>query len=426
MGFLDQLIRGAEYRSVTSTLANPSMWLADAFGSSKTSSGQRVTAQKAIGLAPVWAAVSFIAESGIGMLPFKVYRTLPNTDGEVVVAEEHRAWRMLHNQPNPITPANRFWSTVTVHLLLWGNAFLVKVRSDLTGLVEELWLLDPSTVTVEWNGFEKRFVEQTASGQRNQYSGDDVLHITGLSMNGLIGESVISRCRNTLGTALAREEFEGGFYGRGATIRGFIQHPQRIGDDAIKNLRESWTAIFGGTSKAHQTAVLEEGATYQAISMPMSDMEFVAAQQLSRTDIAVMFKLPPSYLGGSTGDSLTYATVEANQIQFAQNAVAPWANTIAKAVGADPGIFPFQSWYPEFVLEGLMRGDHNARAGFYTAMFNLKDDEGRRAMSVDEIRAKENMSPAETPPQPTPQPAPPQPNPAPPQPQQINGRVLTG
>src|SRR5436305_12346147 len=112
MGFLDQLIRGAEYRSATTTLANPAGWLLDAFASTKTASGQRVTANRALGLAPVWAAASFIAESGIGMLPFKVYRALPDTDGEVVVAQDHRAWRMLHDQPNPVTPANRCGSTV--------------------------------------------------------------------------------------------------------------------------------------------------------------------------------------------------------------------------------------------------------------------------------------------------------------------------
>src|SRR4051794_6684921 len=385
MGFLDNLIRGAEYRAgPTTTLANPANWLLDAFASTKTASGQRVTAQRSLGLAPVWSAVSIIAEK-IGEQPLVVYRDLG--DGKKVEATDHRAYRMLHDMPNPVTPANRFWSTVAVHLLLWGNAFVTKHRSDITGLVEELWLLDPAHVIVEWNGAQKRFTEQTATGAKNVYSADDVLHITGLSLNGLVGESVITRCRNMLGTVMAREDFEAGFYGRGATMRGIIKHPQKIGDDAIKNLREYWTALFGGSGKAHQTAVLEEGADFIPISMPLSDMEFVAAQQLSRTDIAVMFKLPPAYLGGSTGDSLTYATVESNQIQFATNAISPLTTTIAKAVGTDLGIFPFQSWYPEFDLEGLMRGDHASRGNWY------KDLASVRAITPNEIRERENMPP---------------------------------
>ena len=41
----------------------------------------------------------------------------------------------------------------------------------------------------------------------------------GLSLNGVTGESVI-KCVNLFGVAMAREEFEGQFYKRGATLAG--------------------------------------------------------------------------------------------------------------------------------------------------------------------------------------------------------------
>jgi HK97 family phage portal protein len=388
VGFLDRLVAGAEHRSAaTSGLARPANWLFNAFGGTRSASGQHVTVATAMGVAPVWSAVSIIAGQ-VGQLPFKVFRDLGS--GNVVEQSDHRAYRMLHTQPNPITPADRFWSTVTAHLLLWGNAYIEKVRSPDSGLVEELWLIEPSTVVVKWDAANRtKYFEETRAygGDMRTLTADEVLHVTGLSLNGLIGESVISRCRNMLGTAMAREQFEGGFYERGAVVRGVIQHPGQLKTEGLKNLRESFSAIYGGAANAHQTAVLEEGATYQTLSMPMSDLEFVAAQQLSRTDIAIMFKLPPAYLGGSSGDPLTYATVEGYQIQFAQHTIAPLVNTIAKAVGSDLGIFPFQSWYPEFVLEALMRGDHASRASFYAAMHNIE------AITVNEIRARENMPP---------------------------------
>jgi phage portal protein BeeE len=43
---------------------------------------------------------------------------------------------------------------------------------------------------------------------------------------------------------------------------------------------------------------------YVQIGSAMSDLQFVESQNLTRTDIAVMFKLPPNLLGGSSGDSL--------------------------------------------------------------------------------------------------------------------------
>jgi hypothetical protein len=41
-----------------SGLANPAGWLVDALHAGPTSSGQRVSVERALGLTPVWAAVS--------------------------------------------------------------------------------------------------------------------------------------------------------------------------------------------------------------------------------------------------------------------------------------------------------------------------------------------------------------------------------
>jgi HK97 family phage portal protein len=394
VSLLSRIVRGAEYRSVVSGLANPQGWLVDAIGGARSVSGQRVTVDKAFGLAPVFSAVSIISEQ-VGTLPFKVYRSLP--DDEVAVASDHRAWRMLHDQPNPAMPAHRFWSTVTVQLLLWGNSFVRKERSSATGLVESLWLLNPAHVMVEWNPEtgEKRFTEQAHGSQEARvYGNDDVLHVTALSLNGVVGESVIGRCRDTFGNVLARQKFEGGHWDRGALLRGVLETDKNLGqgpqaEEAVKRIRTSFATVYSGVDQSAQTALLEDGMTFKPLSMPLADMQFVEIAELSRSDIAMIFKLPASYLNASTGDSLTYATVEGNQVQFATNAIAPVTNTIQKAVSSDSAIFPFSSWYAEFVLEGLMRGAHSDRVQFYKEMHNIE------AMTVNEIRSRENMAPVE-------------------------------
>src|SRR5215210_4899042 len=106
-------------------MANPAGWLTDGLGASLSASGQRVTADKALGLAPVWAAVSIISEQ-VGQIPLKVYRRMD--DGQRVEARSHRSWRLLHDKPNSVAPADRFWSAVTAQLLLYGNAFIEKRR----------------------------------------------------------------------------------------------------------------------------------------------------------------------------------------------------------------------------------------------------------------------------------------------------------
>jgi HK97 family phage portal protein len=377
--------RERENRAVTSGLTYPSEWLAESFSAGPTPSGKRVTVQNALGVAPLWAAVSLIAEQ-VGQLPLKVYKQV---DGDRVEARSHRAWSLLHDKPNEYTPADRFWATVTAQLLLYGNAFIRKHRDGL-GLVDELVLMNPSHMIVYWDGDQriKQFNYQPLNGEMHVYGPEDVLHIYGFSIDGVLGESVISRCKTALGTAMARDEYEGGFYKRGATLSAVVEMDGQIkSPEALKRLKDSVNALFAGSDKAHGVGVFENGAKFRTVGSAMQEMEFVAAQQMSRTDIAAMFKLPPNYLGGSTGDSLTYATVESNQLQFALHAIAPWTNTIARAITADPSIFPQSVYDAEFVLDGMLRADAGARGAYYKAMTDVG------AMTPNEIRRLENLPP---------------------------------
>jgi HK97 family phage portal protein len=375
-----------------SGLQYPSDWLTDAIGGPVASAGTRVSVSSSLGLAPVWSAVKLISED-VGQLPFKVYRDLG--DGQKEEARSHRSWRMLHDRPNSFTPAGRFWSTVTVHLLLYGNAFLLK-RRDESDMVSELWLLRPSEMTVKWWPMlgEKTYVHTPAqmvvSGgvqdRRREYDDSEVLHIMGLSMDGLTGMSVIEQCRNPLGTAIARDEFEGEFYANGAVLSGLVEMEGRIrSDEALKRFKDSFKALYMGRGKRHGIPVLEDGAKLKQVGSPMKDLEFVAAQNMTATQIAVMFNLPPNKLGGSSGDALTYATVEMNQTAIAIDAIAPVAHTIAQAVSQDPSLLPQNVFSAEFVLDAMMRADAKSRGDFYTALTGVK------AITPDEIRKRENM-----------------------------------
>lgn len=371
-----------------SSLSEPNQDLAMLLGGEALTSGERIDVNSALRIADVFCAVSIITET-VATLPLRVYRRL---NGNVIEAPEHRAANMLETAPNPVQPAHRFWATLAGHLLLWGNGFVEKLRDE-TGLVSELWLLHPANMEIQFNSGlrQKRYVYWDGATKR-ELSDDRVLHIFGTSVDGLVGLSPIQQTRQQLGIAKARERFEGEVYAQKPFLSGVIQHPGQI-RDTVK-LRESWSAIYGGgdrgprgVSGRHSVAVLEEGASFAPLTAPLEDMQFVEAQKLSRTTIANIFKLPPSYIGGSIGDSLTYQTVESNQIQFARNAITPVTVNIQKFLGFDRGVFPFSSWYPEFVLDALLRGDSAARGAFYKDLADVK------AITPNEIRAFENMPP---------------------------------
>jgi HK97 family phage portal protein len=165
--------------------------------------------------------------------------------------------------------------------------------------------LDPASINLEWDARTqtKRFVRDSQEGRRI-FTTEEVIHIPAFTLDGIYGCSRISYCRQTLGTALARAEFEGTFYRQGARIPGVIEYPGKLTEQATKNLSEGFSRWHSGSANMHKVPVLEDGASFKGVSMPLQDMEFVSSQQLSLTEIAVMFNLPPAYLGGSTGDSL--------------------------------------------------------------------------------------------------------------------------
>ena len=400
-------LRGDSYstRAQTYTLAEPTDAAFDAFGGERTTSGERISVQGSMSIADVFSAVNIIT-GDVSMCPLKVWRnqdaTPTNNKSGIEEAPQHRAYSMLHDQPNPYTPAHRFWATVAAHELLWGNWFIEKLRDE-NGLVQELRLCDPSTTVVYWNEVTgaKSFLVQRQSGDEVTLDESRVIHGFGVSMNGLIGLSTIQQCREALGIAKGRKTFEGEVYGQKPYLGGTLETEKSLSTKAVQNIRASWRAIYGGPgSERHNIAVLEEGAHFAPFTAPFADMQFVEQSQLSKTEIAAMFKLPANYLGGSTGDSLTYSTVEQNRIQKATQAVAPICNNIAKFLSADPGLFPFPSWYCEFVLEGLMRGEPESRTAYYKG---LKD----AGLNIDPeyIAAWENIpADAVKEPEPVPQP----------------------
>ena len=150
------------------------------------------------------------------------------------------------------------------HLLLWGNAYAQIIRNG-RGEVTALYPLMPNRMRVDRDEAGKLYYEYTRYGDENggnrceivKLSPVDVLHIPGLGFDGLVGYSPIAMAKNSIGMAMACEEFGAKFFANGAAPGGVLEHPGILKDPA--RVRDSWNATFGGSSNANKVAVLEEG-----------------------------------------------------------------------------------------------------------------------------------------------------------------------
>lgn len=368
------------------------LWLREAFVGARTTSGELVTVEEALHLDPVVAAVRLLSDS-LGALPLKVFQRMRGGAGRMEAWMEP-AYRLLHDEPNPEMGAMDLWSLVMTHLQCWGNAYLAKQYAPGgVRIVRALWPLHPAAVKVGRSGGLKRFeYREPETGRVYEYTAADVIHVRGLSLDGLIGLSPIALARTAIGRGLAADAFAGGFFRHSAIPRGVVKVEKTLSDDAAERLSERWHALYGGRNQG-RVAVLEEGTTFEPITMPLEDAQFVEQEKLGVQKIARIFGVPAAMIGGERGDSLTYSTVEGDAINFERYSLRPWMTRLEQALARDRDLFPgdSRSLYPEFIADALLRADTKTRYESYA----IGLDPVKGWMRRDEVRALENL-PAET------------------------------
>jgi phage portal protein BeeE len=114
-----------------------------------------VSESTALRVSDAWACVRALSDS-VASLPVHVFRR--TSAGRVRVGDEARAVQLL-NRPSPGATACDLFGTAMAHLLVNGNAFVAKYRSDAE--IVQLGLIDPRQVEVELRGQQVVYVITT-------------------------------------------------------------------------------------------------------------------------------------------------------------------------------------------------------------------------------------------------------------------------
>jgi HK97 family phage portal protein len=134
---------------------------------------------------------------------------------------------------------------------------------------------------------------------------------------------------------------------------------------------------------------MEEGLEWQNVVLPQGDAQFIEQAKLNRTDIALLFSLPPGKLAGERGSSMTYANSESESLDFVKWTLRRWYVRIEKSVHGDPTLFPTpETHFPEFIVDALLRADTKTRYQAYALGFG-------KWLTTNDIRARENMNPVD-------------------------------
>jgi HK97 family phage portal protein len=353
-------------------------------GGQALKSGVSVTETNALHMPAVWRSVAVIANVAAS-LPLHTYTA--GTRDRTTVA--------LLEDPHPELTRFELWRLVYVHRLLWGNAYLQKVFNRAGTEVVQLWPIRPDRVKVDRekptpdNPGGKVFWIQDDNGVRQRRTSREILHLPALGYDGVTGCSPIRAAAEGIGLGMAAEKAAAKLYGSGNMISGVLQTEQRLNKEQAEQLKAGWNAKLSGYEAAGDIAVLDSGASFQPVTMPYKDSQFLESRQFQVVEVARMFGVP-LFLLMETQKSTSWGTGLEQQAQgfvtwdLAPTWLAPTEQRVTKELLGT-------SQYAKYQLGGLLRGDSSARATFYRAM----RDSG--AYSANDIRDLEDLTPIEGP-----------------------------
>ena len=354
----------------STSLAKPAEWL---FSDDRSKTGVAVNEKSAMTFSAVWASVRILSET-IASLPWNVYTS---EDESPMVVPNHPITKVLR-RPNAMMTSMTFRETMMANLALHGNAFAF-IERDGAARVTQMIPVHPLRVEIKVVQNEKFYHVD----KKEVYSDFEMIHVCGLSFDGVMGISPIKAARETFGIGLAANQFGAQFFGNGANVGGVLTHPGRLSDEAYTRIKNSWANSYGGLGNAHKTAILEEGMKIERMTIPPDQAQFLQTRVFQVEEVARWFLIPPHMIG-DLKNSATRANVEEQGIQFVRNTIRPYAvrweeEFTLKLFGSESAFFV------QFNLEGLLRGDIKSRYDAYAV--------GRQWgwLSVNDIRKKEQL-----------------------------------
>ncbi len=265
----------------------------------ETSSGELVSPETALRNPAVLRAVSLISYA-VGMLPIYVYKVQADDDRQL--AKAHPLFKLLLKQPNTYQSAFDFKALMQKRVLTKeGGAYALIIRSpDLRnggkkrpiGLVP----LDPDRVdpvqNVDWT---VSYRYRPLTGGTVTYSTTDILHLRGLTSDGIRGISLVKQAAEAIGLARGAERAAARLFKQGVLAGGAIKMPQGtkpMSQPAFERLQQQIEEQYSGAHNAHKWLLLEEGAEAQSFAQNAQQSQLIEGRKHQVEEIARVFGVP--------------------------------------------------------------------------------------------------------------------------------------
>lgn len=293
-------------------------------------SGRAVTYDRALSHRAVYSCVDLLARLIVWNMPIEAYRDGKRTDLPPIVTNP---------DPQPQLLAAHWRTAGTESAALRGYAAGVVVARDRLGWPTQIQTVHPDAVS--WRR-TPRGVEWKLGGEPialHQVGGDLwVAPSMRVPPGGSVGLSVISYAAATIDLGLEAQAFAGDFFRAGGmpVTQAKVTSRGDLNEETIEVIRRR---ILEAT-EGRRPLVTGSNVEMAKLDISADDAQFLETGRANVADVAGYFGVPPEIIGGTSGSSLTYATVEGQNLQLLTNTVGAWMNWWAATLEAltPPGV----------------------------------------------------------------------------------------
>lgn len=252
------------------------------------------------------------------------------------IIEQHPLIDLL-NRPNPLQSYTEFFNSLFGYVLLSGNAYILKVGSDL-GKPKELHLLRPDRINIKGSGnpIPEKYEYKVNGRVQTTYEVDQENGFSELKhvklwnpLDDYYGLSPMSAAAVEVDQFNMSSKHNVNLLQNGARPSGaVIFKPQDDAGFAV-NLSESQRQQlltdlnnrFSGAGNAGRPMLLEGDFDWKEMGLSPKDMDFHRLKNMATTDIALCFGVPSQLVG--VPDSQTYSNVAEARLALYEETIIP-------------------------------------------------------------------------------------------------------
>lgn len=352
-------------------------------------SGVTVTRDSALSVPAIWDAVNKISTT-LASLPFGIFQV---TEAGSELAKRHPVYHLIRLEPNEYQTAYQFRQALFAQAC-FGDAY-AKVSRNGIGRPTSLQIIDSNCVTLfQRDSGEYYYIVRRNIGNRyvEEVVGfSDMVHINGLTLDGLSGKDVTKTQCDSIGTSIAAERFGNYFFANGANPSGAIVYPQALTPQQKEIAERKISEKSTGVSKTGQVMVLDGGVKFEKMSIDPSSAMLNETRNFQVNQAARIFGVPVPLL--QQLDKATLNNMETMGIQFVNLCLRPWAVQVEQEFARKLLTYDerrSESYFFRFNFNGLLRADTKARGEYYKLALGGPST-GIGFLSVNEVRELENF-----------------------------------